>query len=485
MKLVLVGLLIGSLAISPGVLAQNTVDLPRSGTISGPVNDAEPMPVDPEGMDAFEPLQRKAFEKYGPLGLVTLGMDRSEIVVMCHTIAQGYAAYAGEETDRERRVGKFAEVWRFEQRLQAPLQQAHGALGESNYDRAVTTSNEAMGLLSMMGDPQLKLDLQSGELQTEEDLMFGWVTGLAARCGQMLDAMGIAQVSGDPPAEYIESMTGFRYRGADYAEIFANTELAPYAKAMCRDGGAPDFSGAPLGKRGYEGMSLLDWAMECNDHASFDALIAARFDLDAKGLYEDPPLITTASEKRLWFLTRLLDEGVNPDTMGRTETALRTANTDLNAINSGGDTLAAFNLLRERRASLNSSIFQRSMWYKWGLHDSRWDLILMHWDEFESDPVELAGLLEFYFSGDMNWAKKEHEGAARQVKAFLIKDYGVCFPVGKIFEMKMNERGFRIQPDCSKGDLSQVLRLLSTTFQTLAPPDLAHKRRRGQPENVG
>jgi hypothetical protein len=452
MKLVLAGLLIGSLAISPGVLAQNTVDLPRSETISGPVIDTEAASVDPEGMDEFEPLQREAYKKYGPLGLVTLDMDRSEIVVMCHTVAQGYAAFAGEETDRERRVGKFAEVWRFEQRLQGPLEQARSALGERGYDRAVTTSNEAMGLLSMMGDPQLKEDLQSGELKIGEDLMFGWVTGLAARCGQMLDEIDIARVSGDPPAEYIVSKTGFRYRGADYAAIFANTQLAPFAKTMCRDGAAPDFSGAPLDQRGYEGMSLLDWAIECNDRASFDALIAAGFDLDAKGLYEDPPLVTTASEKRLWFLTRLLDEGVSPDMMGRTETALVAANRDLDAINYGGDTRAAFNLLRERGATLNFPSFKDSMWYRWGLHETRWDLILKHWDEFESDPVELASDLEYYLSGKMNWAKKEHESAAHQVKAFLIKKYGVCFPVGKTFEMKMNERGFRIQPDCPKGD---------------------------------
>ena len=450
MRLVPVMLLFGAVAIAPGALAQNTVDLSWSAAIFGPVSAADPMPAQPQGTDEFEALQRKAFEKYGALGVVTLGMDRPEIIVLCHTVAQTFAIIAAEENDRDRRIAKLVEVWRFEQRIAEPLEQARKTLGESGYNRALAKSSQSMNLLSMMPDPQLEQGLQ-----TDDELMFVWATTLAARCGQMLDEMGIAQVSASPPPEYFEVKTRFRYRGADFAEIFADTELGSYAKDMCRGGPAADFAGAPFDQRGYEGMSLLDWAIECDDRASFDALIAAGFGLDAKGLWEDPPLVRTASEKRLWFLRRLLDEGVSPDTMGRTKTALLTASDDLDAINSGGDTKAAFNLLRERGASLNYPNFQDSIWNRWSLHETRWDLILEHWDEFESDPVELASVLEYYLSGDMNWARKETAGAARQVKALLAEEYGVCFPVGEAFQMKNDERGFRIQPDCPKGDLSQ------------------------------
>lgn len=447
MQIPLKKLLSSTLAFALGAYAQDTVGPDQSAPVLEQADSTESAPVDPEGMYEFNDLQRRAFEKNGSLGVVTLGMRQPEIIVLCHTVAQSFATFAAAETDRDSRIAKFVEVWRFEQRLADPFEQARKALGESGYSRALIKSGQSMNLLSMMPDPQIEQDLSAGD-----DIMFVWAMNLAFRCDQMLDEMGIAKVSGAPPPEYFEAKTRFRFRGADYAEIFADTELGPYAEKMCRGGAAPNFAAAPLDQRGLEGMSLLDWAIECEDRASFDALIAAGIDLNANGLWGDPPLVRTASEKRLWFLTRLLDEGVNPDTMGRSESALLTSTSDLDAINSGGDTRAAFNLLRERGASLNYPNFQGSIWNRWGLHETRWDLILEHWGEFETDPVELASDLEFYLSGDMNWARKEYEGAAREVKALLIKDYAVCFPVGKVFEMKRDERGFRIQPDCPKGD---------------------------------
>lgn len=447
-----IGLLLAPVVLAFGLLAPEAADpaRPAKNPMSG--SEGRAIPGDLRKLDGMDARQRKAFKKYGSLGVVTQGMDPSERIVLCHTIAQGYASIAAEDPDRNRRMSRFSEIWRFEQRLAEPLQKAREALGEEGYDRAQATSNQAMGLLSMMPDPKLKEDFQQGQVQSDEELMYAWVAGLASRCGQMLDEMGIDPVSGEPPAEYLEAMSGFRYRGAASAEVFADTGLAPYANAMCRDGAAPDFAGAQLEQRGKDGMSLLDWAIECNDRSSFDALIAAGFDLDTKGLWEDPPLVRAASEKRLWFLTRLLDQGVNPDTMGRTKSALVKANDDLDAMNFGGDTRAAFNVLRERGATLDFPSFQDSMWYRWSLHETRWDLILAHWDEFGSDPVELADVLEFYLSGKMNWAKKEHEGAALRVKDLLIEQYGVCFPVGDALKMEKDERGFRIQPDCPKGD---------------------------------
>lgn len=446
MRSVLVGLLIGAFAIAPGAFAQDKAGLDRSAPVMiAPVQSADSEAADPERIAQIESLRRRAFEKYGPLGVITLGMSQPEVIVLCHTVAESFGGFAAAETDRDSRMAKFVGVWRFQQRLVKPLEQARKTLGESGYNRAVRQSGEGMNLLSMMPDPKLKQELKAGG-----DLMFVWMTGLASRCDQMLDEMGIAKVTGDPPPAYFETKTRFRFRGADYAEIFAGTGLGPYAEKMCRGGAAPDFAGAPLHQRGHQGMSLLDWAIECEDRAAFDALIAAGIDLNANGLWGDPPLVSTASEKRLWFLTRLLDEGAKPDAMGQRETALVTAMSDLDAINSGGDTRAAFNLLRERGASLNFPVFDRSVWRRWGLHETRWDLILEHWEEFKSDPVELASDLEFYLSGKMAWARKEYEGAAREVKARLIKEYGVCFPVGKVFDLKTDQRGFRIQPDCPK-----------------------------------
>ena len=446
MRFLILGLLLGTQCIASAAFAQDKVGRARpERVVIKRVDRADAEAVDPKKADEFNVLQRRAFEKYGPLGVITMGMSQPEIIVLCHTVAESFGGFAAADTDRDSRMAKFARVWRFQQRLAKPLERARKTLGESGYNRALRQSGEGMNLLSMMPDPQMEQELKAGS-----DIMFAWTTGLASRCDQMLDDMGIAKVTGDPPADYVRAATRFRFRGADYAQVFAGTGLRPYAEKMCRGDAAPDFSGAPLDRRGHEGMSLLDWAIECEDRAAFDALIAAGIDPNAKGLWGDPPLVSTASEKRLWFLTRLLDAGANPDARGQRETALVTAMSDLDAINSGGDTSAAFNLLRKRGASLNFPDFQRSVWKRWSLHETRWDLILEHWDEFKSDPVELASDLEFYLSGEMNWAKTEHEGAAREVKRRLMQDYAVCFPVGKVFGLKTDARGFRIQPDCPK-----------------------------------
>jgi hypothetical protein len=210
-----------------------------------------------------------------------------------------------------------------------------------------------------------------------------------------------------------------------------------------------DFTAAPLDQRGENGMSLLDWAVECEDRAAFDALIAAGMDLNAPGLWKSPPVVNSATEKRLWYLTRLLDSGASPDAVGAGQSALEKATSDLDAINFGGDARAAFNLLRARGASLNFPDFQGSMWWQWGLHDRNggWATILKHWDEFASDPVEMASLAESVLEGHLNWMNHQKDKAAK-VKALLIEQHGVCFPVGRTYDMAKDERGFRIQPDC-------------------------------------
>lgn len=443
MRKIFVGLALAASTLSVGARAQTPGHSP-------PLAQASSSAVDDLATSAADSArygesQRKAQGKYGSLGVVTAGMGRPGIIILCETIAGAYRDYAAAETDAEKRMARLAQVWRFAERLRKPSEDVRKTLGESGYAQAVSRSNEAIGILSMMPDKALAS-------VSPDEMMFAWAASLSERCGQMLDEMGIATITGQPPADFLDAETLFRFRGDDYAKTFANTDLGPYAKQMCRgeSGPAPDFTGAPLQQRGKEGMSLLDWAIECDDRASFDKLVAAGFDLTATGLWEDPPLVNVASEKRLWFLKRLLDEGVKPDVMGRTDTALVTASSDLDALNSGGNPDAAFALLRSRGASLNFPDFRGSMWTVWGLHKGRWDLILAHWAEFDSDPVELASLAEFYLSGDMNWAKKAFDGAARQVKVLLAREYGVCFPVGATFDMKTDERGFRIQPDCAK-----------------------------------
>lgn len=442
-----IGALSIALALPALAAAQNeTRDTIPIGSAPQPTTVVSAEPQDRvEDEKQYKAMQRAAYEKAGGFGLITLGFSKPEKVMLCDTIAQGYPVFAAQETDREQRIAKFNDVWRFEQRLKGPLAEAEAELGQGNLSSAKLKSNQAMNLLSMVGDPLL----EASDVREEDDLMHMWAKNLAFRCGQMLDEWGIAQVSGEAPADYIKEKTRFRFRGADYAATFKDTDLAPYAREMCGDGDLPDFSDAPLDQRGLEGMSLLDWAIECDDKVAFEALIVAGADLSAIGLFEDPPLVRTATEKRLWYLTKLLDAGVNPDAMGRTETALRAATSDYGAMNYGGDTRAAYNLLRERGASLNFPSFRESMWDEWGLHgrNGGWNLILEHWDEFESDPVELASLAEEVLKGRLNWLK-DQKPQARKVKKFLIEQYGVCFPVGNTYEMAKDERGFVIQPDC-------------------------------------
>ena len=381
----------------------------------------------------------------GMFGVLTVGMSQDEKAVLCGVIAEASSSNAAGATDAATRRERVGEVWRLEQRLQSLLTGAEARLGERGMDNARRKAGEAMALLSMAPDPSLQDVADSGA-----DLMNAFFDNLAGRCHAMLDAMGVPAVSGEPPADYVERQSQFRFRGADAEAVFAGTGLASVAMRMCRDEAPPDFTDLPIDARGKEGMSLLDWAMECDDLAAFDALIAVGADLRSDGLWEDPPLVLAATEKRLAYLQRLLDAGVPPDAMEHRQTALRTAGSDLDAINAGRNTRPAFDLLRARGASLNFPDFDNSMWLEWGLHESRWDLILSHWSEFDSDPVLLAELLEMYLEGDLAWAKEEHRSAALEVKARLENEHGVCFPIGRNRMAAKDDRGHVVQPDCPR-----------------------------------
>ena len=404
--------------------------------------DTEPLVVSEEDRAEQEAL-RDAFEQYGSVGFMLLGQSDPQKVVLCSGIAKAHAGMAAAATDKSIREARFEDVWRFEQRLANPLEDARRELGEEGFKEQQYQAAQAIGMLLMIRDPKAE------ELYEETgDLMFAFSGSLAFRCGQILDDMGIPRVEGRPSAEYIAQKTRYRWRGLTYDQVFAETDLGPFAKDMCVEGIAPDFSDAPFDQRGNDGMSLLDWAIECNDRASFDALVQAGFDLNAQGLWENPPLVNSASKAKIWFLTRLLDEGVNPDTQGRSDTALKRAYNDLDAINAGDTSRVAFNLLRSRGASLSFPNFHRSIWSEWAFRFPT--PILENWDEFDSDAVELGSMISFGMSA--GWVQEKHLPAAEEVVKRLNRDFGVCFPIESKpdSEWDRDERGFKVQTNCPK-----------------------------------
>jgi len=161
-------------------------------------------------------------------------------------------------------------------------------------------------------------------------------------------------------------------------------------------------------------------------------------------------LVNSASKAKIWFLTRLLDEGVNPDTQGRSDTALKRAYNDLDAINAGDTSRVAFNLLRSRGASLSFPNFHRSIWSEWAFRFPT--PILENWDEFDSDAVELGSMISFGMSA--GWVQEKHLPAAEEVVKRLNRDFGVCFPIESKpdSEWDRDERGFKVQTDCPKPD---------------------------------
>lgn len=396
---------------------------------------------------AYEAFQRRV-KKEGVFGAYLAELDPPRRALACGKIADYLVEGAGNASSPAERAARLAPAWRLTQRVAPARAAALDALGRQDIASFDTEFGQMMTMASMIPDPAMTRE----SLDTSEaGFAFQFASTLAARCHKRLDADGVVDVISPPSPEFIEANTRFKFRGMDYAAAFAETDLAPLADAICRGRTTFDFAAAPLGQRGYEGMSLIDWAMECDDRAAFEALIAAGFDLDAPGLWGNPPVVNSATEKRLWYLTRLLDAGAKVDAQGRSETALVAATSDLDAANSGGDDKAAFNLLRARRASLNFPDFAGSMWNRWGLHnfDGGWARILEHWNEFDSDPVELAGLAEAVIEGRLAWMKGQ-QADARKVKALLESGYGVCFPVGRTFEMAKDQRGFLVQPDCPK-----------------------------------
>jgi hypothetical protein len=436
--------LAASLLIHPAV-AQNAQE-PAAPPPLVFVEAESATPEQQRAADAAQAEYHKSVRERGIFGVFLLELDQPRRAIACGKIAEYLASGASAAADPRERAERLKPAWRLSQRVAAERERALQSLTEREIARLENELGQAMTMSSLVPDPQyaqVALDTSEGGFAYQ----FGSMHAL--RCHQSLDENGVPDDASEPTREYIDQHTRFRFRGMDYEAAFAGTQLGPYAQTICRNQADFDFTDAPLDQRGHEGMSLLDWATECEDRAAFDALIAAGFDLDAPGLWKSPPVVNSATEKRLWYLTRLLDSGASPDAVGAGRSALEVATSDLDAINFRGDPRAAFNLLRARGASLNFPDFQGSMWLQWGLHDRNegWALILQHWDEFASDPVEMASLAESVLEGHLNWMNDQKDKAAK-VKALLIAQYGVCFPVGRPYEMAKDERGFRMQPDC-------------------------------------
>lgn len=397
---------------------------------------------------AAQALYLKRVKERGAFGAFLLEQDAPRRAITCHTIGEELARAAASAPDPDERAARLPQAWRLLQRVAPAYEQAQTALTGSQITRLNSALNDVLNLATMVPDPAMAMPTRDF---SETALMDDFIASLAMRCHQSLDENGVADDSSPPSPEFLARFTGFRYRGMDAEATFADTALGPFAAMLCRNQTSFDFTGAPLDQRGDGEMSLLDWAMECEDRAGFDALITAGFDLDAPGLGTNPPVVRAASELRLWYLEKLLDAGANPDARGETKTALAEAADDLDASNAGRNTRAAYDLLRARGASLSFPDFTGSMWYQWGLHgrNDGWAKILAHWDEFASDPVELGNLAEGVITGQLNWMA-DQKGDAAKVKQLLITQFGVCFPVGRTFEMEKDARGFVIQPNCPK-----------------------------------
>lgn len=368
--------------------------------------------------------------------LLTDEMPRARKVMFCAYLAENAARQAAESPDPAVRVRRAATAAQLTARLAPDLAKARARLSPPEISAIEQENGQAMGLLSYAPSDEVRAQLKAGADQ--EDILGLFIDDVLKRCDAMLDTLGIAKApltTAPPP------VPAFRWRGLSAEEAFAGTGLAPFAVQLCAVplAAAPDFTGAPLTERGQDGISLLDWAMECGDKASFAALIAAGFDTAAPGASGNAALVRAAEKRDLFYLETLLAAAAKPDVMGSAKTALATA---WQSGTPGGG--AAFERLRAAGASLNFPGPDWSMWRTWSTY-ARWEEILANWSAFASDPVNLAR------SVSMELERSDTRGnvaALKEIKARLIAQHGVCFPVGPLIALPRDQRGFFTQPDC-------------------------------------
>ena len=368
---------------------------------------------------------------------LTDSMPRARKVQFCAYVASGAFDLAGETADPATRAARAAAAARLSARLAPDLAKANAALAPEDLGAIERENGEAMGLLSYAPSDDVAAQIKAGA--DVDDIGGLFVSDVLRRCDAVADKLKIAKLDA---AAVPLAAPAFRWRGLSAGEAFAGTDLVPFADKLCGQVGVTvaDFAAAPLAARGKEGISLLDWAMECGDKAGFAALLAAGIDPATPSFFSNLPIVRAADKSDLFFLETLLAAGVKPDALGSDGTALRKAYDTMDP--TGGK---AWQMLRAAGASLNFPSADQSMWSVWPIY-ADWEEIIAHWSEFDSDPVALARSISMDL--DRNGGPRGNARALGDIKARLIAEYGVCFPVGPTFGAHKDDRGYIMQPDC-------------------------------------
>lgn len=362
--------------------------------------------------------------------MVTRPMAPARRAQFCAYVADQIDGMAGAPADPAVRTRLAVEARQLRARL-APLLAPSGTTGNER------ENGQAMGLLSYAPSSRVRQQLERGDAD-DDDVLWLFASDVGARCQAMFDQMKLPPA---PPGGPV-AVPPFQWDQRTGAQIFAGTPLAPVAARLCN--GAPvaaaDLKGLPLTVRGADGISLLDWTMQCRDRAGFAALLEAAHDVDAPGADKNPPLVNAAGKRDLWYLKALLARGARPDAMGERRSALVAAFARDRP--NGGE---AFALLRAAGASLDFPDAERSIWDEWARFGN-WELVLANWTAFKSDPVALGR----WVTMDLANKGRRQTPALDAVKGRLESEHGVCFPVGATAGWATDARGFLVQPDCPR-----------------------------------
>lgn len=374
---------------------------------------------------------------------MTGDMSRARKVQFCAYLAENAAAQASQSPDAARRAARAAAAAKMTARLAPELARANARLSASDLAAIERENAEIMGLLSYSPSTEVAAQMKA---EGAGDLIGLFITDAMGRCDVMIDKLGISRAPAGPaPA----AATAFRWDGQAVDEAFAATAAAAFASRLCREtpANAADFAAVPWAERDGAARTLLDWTIQCRDQAGFAALLEAG-GLSAMGEATLGLAAMTARMGEPWFLGALLDKGASPD--GGPDAA-----------GFGGSVMAmlydplepdggeAYQRVRAAGADINLPDYEGSMWSAWSLH-ARWDEILANWGAFESDPVRLgrAVSVELERPGQARGQPRGNRDDLEQIKARLIAEHGVCFPVAGLKDLPKDARGFYTQPDC-------------------------------------
>lgn len=371
--------------------------------------------------------------------MITADMDTHRRLQFCGFVAREAANQASEAPDIALRSTRFNAAQNLQSRLASNLAKANVGLTREQSEDIERENGEALGLLSYDPSPQLVAQIQNGG---ENDIAGLLLSDAVAQCDTLLDTMGVATAL-PTPANLASVPRSFMWRGKTAQVAFEGTGLARYALQICvgAKSKVADFAGARFAERGKDGVSLLDWAYECRDRSAFKVLLDAGFDGSEPGQFNDPPLVTAAEGDDSWYVAELLAHHVSPDSMGHWRTALAAA---YDPLEKGGG--KSFVMLRASGGSLDFPNPDKSMWSTWAVF-ADWEVILANWNEFKSDPIALGSMV----SRELNKpAARGNKHALEELKSRLIVDFGVCFPVGSLAKLTQDQRGYYVQPGCSK-----------------------------------